>query len=280
MKEKDMKKMLLILLSISFVDAHIICSEKPKQNNLNVVMRVRKVLSVAALIIGTGYELIDTGYSSKNYASKECGMDKYPHAEIWYNRMNEKYPVANLHKSEFCQDNQWLSTSNRIFAHPGALQAIDRIYSEKMSNATTNEEDNKVLNMAEFILLHEAGHIKNNDFGAVTLGYEMFKINIINAILALGSPESHLGIVASGLVDETDPMKKCFKRETRADKFACDHAQDADVLQGGLDFFNYLTINNLGEGGYVCLHSKVRAQKVLDEMKRRRIAENTCPVLK
>ncbi len=102
-------------------------------------------------------------YQYSKISLQDCGINKYPNAQLWYNGMDEKYPIADLNKYEFCEGVTWFSSGNRILFPPAELSKIDQIYSKKMSNQTVPELDNIVLNQQEFILLHEAGHQKNGD---------------------------------------------------------------------------------------------------------------------
>ena len=262
---------IFIFLSIFCVDTNISCSEKPQKKQSNIVLRMIKPLAIAIPIIMTGRDYVHN-------ATKECGMDKYPHAKAWYNKMDEKYPVADLNDAEFCEDSNWLSSSNRIYFPSVELTAINSIYNKKMSNQTINEIDNRILNINEFLLLHEAGHRKNDDMGLVNIGYKIAKQQMARAAMLNVNTIPFVGEVMAYVYNSDEIVKFHLDIEKRADKFACDHAQDVDILQGGLIFFNHLTINNLNDP----LHpnSYERALKVVDEMKRRRITENTCPAQK
>ena len=99
---------IFLLLSIMFIDTNISCSEEPQKKQSHIIVRMIKPLTIAIPIIMTS-----CGY--RHYTTKECGMDKYPYAKAWYNTMDKKYPVADLHNAEFCEDHAWASVGNRIF---------------------------------------------------------------------------------------------------------------------------------------------------------------------
>ena len=242
--------------------------EQPRyKKGLNIVRRIAKPLVIGLSIARTGYEYT-------NYATKECGIDKYPHAERWFRSMDNKYPVANLKSAELCEGNQWLNSGNRIFTHPGDLQLIEQIYDKKMKNVTLSEYENNVLNLEEFLLLHEAGHRKNSDTSLGSLAADLTKKIILAEGLNFYTQNYAHTVIASATaygLNKAQTVDHALKMETRADKFACDHAVDTDVLQGGLIFFNHQT--TLGAQDDVHPHSQLRAQKVLDEINRR----NTCP---
>jgi len=272
----------------------IYCSEKEESKKSTIITRAVK----AAII---GLPIFQAMYQYTNYSSKPCGIDKYPHVQTWYGEMSEKYPVANLHSSELCEDVLWASAGNRIFFPTTHLQAIDSIYSKKANNQTlvdkqmclalssTSDMDNKILNMNEFILLHEAGHRKNGDTSRVNVGLDIAKKTVVTALGAMVTT-SPVGAGAASMVDGVGNIVRSWSKEEQADKFACDHAQNTDVLMGGLSFLNYLTEQanlaaervNVDPIGFVRSidplhpHSQQRAQKVVDEIHRRWVIDNTC----
>jgi Peptidase family M48 len=279
MKEKFMKKLSFVLLSIFAIHADLFGSEKQqtkKKTVGNIVIKVAKPLIIAL-------HAFQAGVQYNNYATKECGIDTYPNAKLWFGAMTEKYPVADLKSAEFCQGNQWLNSGNRIFANPGDLQVIDHVYDKKMKNMTLSEAEKNDLNLEEFLLLHEAAHRKNRDTSVSSIATDLIKQTIVAQGLNFYAENgAHTGIAiatAYGL-NSALGIDHSLKIETRADKFACDHAADSDVLQGGLGFFNRVTA--LGAQGQDSLHphSQLRAQKVVDEIHRRWILENTCPAQK
>ena len=268
-----MKKILIVLLSIFAVNANLLGAEEEQpryKKGLNFLTKIARPLLI-------GLPIVMTGYQYTNYAAKECAIDKYPHAERWFRSMDNKYPVADLKGAEFCEGSQWLNSGNRIFTHPGDLQLIEQFYDKKMKNVTLSEYENNVLNLEEFLLLHEAGHRKNSDTSLRSAAADLTKrIVIAQGLTFYTQNYAHIviGLATASAINNAQTVDHHLKMETRADKFACDHAVDTDVLQGGLIFFNHQTA--LGAQDDLHHHSKLRAQKVLDEINRR----NTCPAQK
>lgn len=127
--------------------------------------------------------------------------------------------------------------------------------------------------------MHEAGHKKNDDSGLINVAHGLTQQSLITVaaftasskIAPAGIPEALLGITAAYLGNWYNKVNLALEMETRADKFTCDHAQSTDVLQSGLNLFNYLTINDLDDPFHPNSHE--RASKVIDEIKRRRITD-------
>ncbi len=272
-----MKKILIALLAVFAVNANLFGSEEeqPKQKKgWNNITRAFKALAISIPIVTTGYNYV-------NYTTKECGIEKYPNAGRWFRSMSEKYPVADLKQAEFCEGVQWENADNRIFAHPGDLQVIEQIYDKKMKNMTLSELEKNNLNLVEFLLLHEVGHRKNGDTSVGSLGSQLAISTIVAQGLDFYTQNYAHEVIASTTaygLNKALQTDHHLKIEARADKFACNYATDKDVLEGGLGYFNRLTI--LGVQDSLHPHSKDRAQKVVDEINRRRILENTCPAKK
>jgi hypothetical protein len=65
------------------------------------------------------------------YGSKPCGIEPYTSAQRWFDDMNKKYPVADLHRTEFCVDDIWGTIDRRIFFPKEGVEEIETIYSKK-----------------------------------------------------------------------------------------------------------------------------------------------------
>jgi Zn-dependent protease with chaperone function len=144
-----------------------------------------------------------------------------------------------------------------------------------MSNQTLSPVEDSALNIHEFILLHEAGHRKNADSTIVTAGAQITQEHIIRTAMLFSADNP--GYLLSTLVNGIDFLDSILEKEKRADNFACKHAASTDVLQGGLKLFNYISMSGYGQFDFLHPNSQQRAQKVVDEIQRRWIDENTCP---
>ncbi|MCX5924358.1 MAG: M48 family metalloprotease [Candidatus Dependentiae bacterium] len=83
--------------------------------------------------------------------------DHYIGAQIWFEKMTQKYPVAQLDNVLFCISDEYLSRTNTIYWPEIRLQAIDKAYTTQNSNDLEN-----MFKQDEYLLLHEAAHVLKN----------------------------------------------------------------------------------------------------------------------
>lgn len=272
------KQNLAISFCLFFISVNLFSAEwlKEKQEILNYVGA--NSLFTAACGVGA-YVAYSCNIPEEFYVK-----NNYPYAQVWYDEIAKKYPMAHFEQRKFLQarrgilhnDVTWEATFNQIYAHKGDLQRIDEIYKKKSANEVISEEDVIILNICEFLLLHEAAHVNNNDSA-----YRLIAAGTIFPILEIAQM-SYTGKVPSLLpwsnsIDQFIPFiigmivyyNYLYHQEARADRFACDHAQDIEVLQGGLQLFNYITTTGLGTFDFEHPNSETRAQKVVDEINRR-----------
>ncbi|MFA5998922.1 MAG: hypothetical protein WC747_02815 [Candidatus Babeliales bacterium] len=93
--------------------------------------------------------------------------DHYVGAQAWFEKMTQKYPVAQLDNVLFCISDQYLSRTNTIYWPESRLRAINTAY---MKTQNSNDLEN-MFKQDEYILLHEAAHVlkDHNQKGYVAL---------------------------------------------------------------------------------------------------------------
>lgn len=270
-----MKRKLVLYLWMTFcmfLDNNICAADKESSEQKSHI--VVRVLKPAVCLL----PLVNQIYSHGYYAYKPCGTEQYPHAQMWFDNMSKKYPVADLNRTEFCADATWSTIDRRIFFPTQGVEEIETIYRKKMGNQTLSPVEHSALKVHEFLLLHEAGHRKNADSSIVTACAEFTKQQIMRTAMFFSASNSPIaGYGLSVLANGVDFSDSILEKEKRADNFACKHAASTDVLQGGLNFFNYITMSGSGQFDFLHPNSQQRAQKVVDEIQRRWIDENTCP---
>lgn len=217
--------------------------------------------------------------------------DQFPGAQIWFEKMAQKYPVAQLDHVLFCISDIYLSRTNTIYWPESRLQAIDRAYNSKNQHDPEN-----MFKHDEYLLLHEAAHVLKNHnqkgYVALTLtcaafaalnGYIYVKAfqqdpTIFNKIKL--SIEALLG----NLVILTALAQYVQFQEHDADDFVNQYG-DERSLQAGADWFMRLEKYMLKDQQYAELTKKlfiiyqdpwhpspeIRYQKVLDALTSRQI---------
>lgn len=222
-----------------------------------------KNIGVNSLIVGA------LGLSS--YVAWTCNVpeefyvkNSHPYAQVWYDEMAIKYPHVHFDQKRFLSgrrgllDNSvsWESAYNDVYAPAGDLQRIHEIYKNKSENIEITENDNLGLCMCEFLLLHEAAHIKNKDsigrlcaFGS--LGMFMEIVTATYRATGLYNPMINTDYFGrDNHLDSYCGIAACFMgyiayvryAETRADEFACDNAVNIEVLNAGKTLFENIDI--------------------------------------
>lgn len=236
------------LLLILFLSSNITqCSNLPLNPKIE--------LSTERVIGKVGVSIISAAaiYCIYTYLVQEDAFvaHDYPQAQAWYNSMALKYPQAHLEKKKFLQNlslfpkslTSWCATFNEIYFPQDALKDINYLYQKNLDGTKLTDQENLFMNMQEFLLLHEAGHVEHNDLinraigligttiileSAALLYKEVYKINSETSIQQI------IGSVtfASWLMSITLSRYQ----ECNADKFACENGS-LQALQGGKSFF-------------------------------------------
>ncbi len=220
-------------------------------------------IGVKSLIVGA------VGLSS--YVAWTCNVpeefyvkNSHPYAQVWYDEMAMKYPHIHFDQKRFLSgrrslfDNSisWESAYNDVYAPTDDLQIIHEIYKNKSENIEITENDKLVLSMCEFLLLHEAAHIKNHDSigrlcAIVSLGICTEIVTATYRATGLYNPmthtdyfgrENHLDSYCGFIACAMGYIAYVRYTETRADQFACDNASDIEVLNAGKTLFENLDI--------------------------------------
>jgi len=188
------------------------------------------------------------GYINIFYANKAFVEVKslYPNAYNWYCDMIQKYPSAKLENVSFCISNNFLASTNTIFWPEEILKTIEALY-------PINEKTQDMLIFflkQEYILLHEAGHIINNDIpkrriaALLTLTTVCGSILYCEAIMLKGNmflslKEKKSLIIALTTAIASYPLLFIYIRsqESRADNFA-NQTATKECLEAGIKWHN------------------------------------------
>ena len=163
----------------------------------------------------------------------------YPYAQDWYDAMDKKYPVAKLNKKLFVQCGtivpkmlaSWFSVFNKIFFPQEALIRINDLYRKKSSDRVLSQEEELFLLEQEFVLLHESGHIENDDsVGKLIAG------GLFSSTVALFKVKERSPLVAVSMNLLLVKFLHSRYLERRADEFAYTNGDDK-CLEGGISFF-------------------------------------------
>lgn len=186
----------------------------------------------------------------------------YPYAKLWYDNLAKKHPEASFEKSKFLLHTQTLNGSgasagmHKICLNQNDVSNLNTSY-EKKSSCTAYEEEK--MSELEWILLHEACHIKNNDCinnQALALGaaagsealYQLHKKKtpVIPTPTAKWPSQLYsatkripkrIGVFTGMATLAAVPAHSYMSRaERKADDFAIQHA-DMNALRAGANFF-------------------------------------------
>ncbi|MDP3788117.1 MAG: M48 family metalloprotease [Candidatus Chromulinivorax sp.] len=233
----------------------------------------------------TGAGMAVTLYIGYNYLIRQEFLvkNKFPVAQAWYDALTQKYPAAHLDQKQFVQTPKlsllpdqlarliqscgWTSSHDHIYFKDTALTEITTLYQKIIDGYPLHEREQLALARHEFTLLHEAGHIEHNDAKdlLITIGGLLFlthglvdtskdikpkDFNLVDFKIQ-GLPVQCFTIPA---VIQTIPSATFITgllamlryQESRADKFACDIADDV-TLKGAITIFEDEEIDNLYE---------------------------------
>ena len=260
----------LLLAATMLVGLHTI--ETPVYPTINNTSpTVPTLLTPTVIVAGSLY----IGY---NFLTRQNFLvsKKFPQAQAWYDALAKKYPQANFDKIYFIQRPEsdpisdmiadiaktcsWTSSYHHIYMKKDELTEINHLYKKFLDGYPLDDEEVGKLAGYEFTLLHEAGHIKNND--AQTLLASIFvllgtshvinvfekkdidntqDIQLFSGVEFLGNNFGEIKIPGALTTFSTGSFIAALAiilryQETNADKFALE-AADLQALQGGLATF-------------------------------------------
>ncbi len=170
----------------------------------------------------------------------------YPGAQIWFEKMSQKYPEAQLQNVSFYVSHYYHSGTGAIYWPEDRLQAINVAYT-----ANTNQSAlDGLFKEDEYVLLHEAAHVLKNHYakGSVALALTAVAFAALNgyiAITAIANPAptyfgwSQLSLAA--IIGNSTIVATLFayiqSQEREADNFANQHA-DKEALHAGDAYLN------------------------------------------
>jgi hypothetical protein len=278
------KSALLCLLSMS-MQHQTFASDLPAEQNtkkinacllnhtnletLRILFSLQAIISASAL----GYTLL-THSTLSPYENSLPVNELYPFAQEWYDAMAIKYPAAHLNTKSFKIapfNHSFESSLTNIFFPILCIQDLDAIYEKQINGETLQDYETLFLYRLEYLVLHEAAHIENNDaikrlispimlyLGAETLltccTNSSFHVNNIDWIRTkiennnlLGSANTTAYLVATGLYLSyvAQITSNIFyklvntpyirSQEAQADDFALQHG-DMNALYGAVQFF-------------------------------------------
>lgn len=187
----------------------------------------------------------------------------YPFCSDWKKGLVDKYPDANFEKIQFRKgfflDSKFSWFAYQSFSYPSqgkiycpsnALETINSAYEKKSKGVRLTDEENLMIKQATFCVLHEAGHLKNNDsintkavLGGTLLAlessYQLWKKKS-RSFVAPSLPRRFIAgtclFASMSVVSSLSLACDLRYRETRADQFAIERA-DEELLKAGKKFF-------------------------------------------
>ncbi len=190
----------------------------------------------------------------------------HKHTHAWYTyQLATKYPLAQFKKKPLHVSFQNASIPKAIFIDGDASTAINKILEKQSNKISLSTEERNEISAMEFILLHEAAHINNNDHinkllltagvtGGLELVYQKYKKNqpILppskswsQATWKLTKSLPKRVAIFGAMATTTSVIQSAYSRhfETQADAFAIQHA-DTPALKAGCEFFEKLNEEN------------------------------------
>lgn len=205
--------------------------------------------------------------------------NEYPYAQVWYDEMAMKYPDIHFNERSFLASKRgffsnfttWDISWNEIYGHRADLESIDKIYKKKADNIQLTEEETDVLNIIEFVLLDTIGLLENNflvkDFVVETAIHSASIIALAAYRDMYPGGSQFIQIPIAFIAAHLSVCGFVRSQVAQADQFACQHAANIDVLQGGVKYFSYLRNNGIVTMAHPSAES--RMQVILDEIARR-----------
>ncbi|HSW77101.1 MAG TPA: M48 family metalloprotease [Candidatus Saccharimonadales bacterium] len=169
--------------------------------------------------------------------------DQFPGAQLWFEKMSQKYPVAQLDNVLFCVSDNYLSRTNVIYWPETRLHAINEAYTHK------NHQDlENMFKQDEYLLLHEAAHILKNHMqkGYLALILTCTALATFNSYIAekvcnndftiLNTIEYFMHGLVGNIIIFAVLAQYVQLQEQQADDFANEYG-DERSLQAGADWF-------------------------------------------
>jgi len=218
-----------------------------KDNGINLTAGSAAYLAARACKLSTFGKIYSTLLTygvtdvatSKNDLVGKC----LPHAQTWYNELHKKYPAANFNKIPFKVDDRWAADHKSIHCDLSDIDYINDIYQKKYNGEKISEDEQEIISESEWVALHEAGHIKNNDIITSTvvkigigIGLESLfhaynkKMNIDAATRSLPKRIGFFIPMFFGTAYLASSYSQYY--EKRADAFANQHADDNALIAG------------------------------------------------
>ncbi|MGZ6254637.1 MAG: M48 family metalloprotease [Candidatus Chromulinivorax sp.] len=220
-------------------------------------------ISISSSIIGA---IAVGSYIAYNYNIPENFYVKnsHPYAQVWYDEMAIKYPQAHLQNKAFLSqrrgiftnDVSWESGYNTIYAHAGDLTFLHTIYRKKSQDLEISETEQLFLHICEFLLLHEAAHVNNQDsIKNVMINFPLIIIGEVASAACKSSQiynpfihndlfgrKHYLSDYLAAFLACIGLVKYMRHIETQADQFAYENAKNIEILQAAKKFFEHIDI--------------------------------------
>ena len=221
---------------------------KPTLNEATITSNIISSTIVAA-----------TAYCMISYIIQEDQLVEhtYPQAQAWYDTMAQKYPQAHLNEKLFLQNIFFIpkmfmpscASFNQIYFPQESLKDINYLYQKGLDGVKLTEEENIFMNMQEFLLLHEAGHIEHNDhanrfYASMTAMVAIYGSALIYKNNTNNNIDTKQLLAIGGWAYFLANMSISRYQEANADKFAYQNGELATLL-AGISFFENEKVDGL-----------------------------------
>lgn len=210
------------------------------------------ITAFISLVIGLSY-IGDRYYAEKNAADRD-----YPYAQLWYNNLCEKYPLAHLEEKKLLQVNGASSALfYNIYLSKDSLRQINKFYEKQLDQQSLTADEIAIMAQEEFMILSHAASIDHNCFinkqlifqpsfiAAFTLIYPLLKTyhpiteiyDLHDCLRATEQFQTDSNILSIGAMCILFGELACLQiyQQNLAHSFACEYA-DNDCLHGALSF--------------------------------------------
>jgi len=167
----------------------------------------------------------------------------YPGAQIWFEKLSQKYLPQQKGNVVFYISDHCYSDSGAIYWSEDRLKEINKAY---LDPKISNDIDN-LFKKDEYVFLHESLHVMKSHSakGYVALALTAVNFAALNGYIATslisGNNSSWIETIITGAFGNSIIFVSLFKyiqsQEKQADKFANDNG-DKQTLQAGIDHFN------------------------------------------
>lgn len=284
---KNSTSKILFLFCFLFVskinlNAHYANSVKSELQNI-AALHTGGQLSGSLIFATTAYL-----FYSCNIPESFDVKNNYPYTQQWYEDMDKKYPDLQLHSHRFLcaqkgivsNSTNWQVGTSEIYILRSDAASINNIYKKKEDGQKLTEVDQNILFISEFLLLNMAGYLQQNAYSNKKI-FDILTmpsaIGLMGAYLSYYAEDKpgyfspEISFISQGIAAIIAGAVGASYYQTyqacQADRFACKHAANIDVLRGGLKYFEYISNNQIISFNHPSPENRI--QMVLFEIARR-----------